>query len=724
MRIKIFLLIFLSFLAIECNKIEDFVDNTETTEEEDDKNKIDIATTQLIFNETKSNDVITFTTTSEWSADLINDRAANWIIISPKSGKAGQSKINVYVSENSLYDDRSATIQIRCGSIKKDITIVQKQKDALTVTSSKFEIDAKGGSVNIEVKSNIDFNWDISNTSRSWIKYFGTKAIESHTLQFSISENTDISNREGEIVLTGLTGNKLSETIKIYQSGVEPSIILTQDKYNVPDIGSVIKVEIKSNVDVSVKIPDNVDWITENKDKSVSTNTYYLTITPNKTDAERSSEIIFYNKEYSISQDIFIKQDAPTLYDIQLEMPGTLSALLDEYGYNNAQKIKISGLMNIDDFSTIFSMKNLFYLDISDVVIKTLPVRDVEWRNKSFFERIEQIVLPKTLTKIDVDCFYECSKLQSINVPENVTSIGGFENCENLKSVVFSNSSNLLEIGVRCFKNCKSLKLFMVPRNVRVIGESAFAYCSLENIIFEDNSALTQIGGNAFGHTKITSIVIPANVRTIDAKAFTECKNLNTVIFEKESKLEALYNDYETVSDNASIGGVFSYCTSLKNIELPSTLEHIGTSTFYGCSMLEKIEIPSKVDALRRLVLGQCSSLKEVSFAPNSQLTLICDDYRIGFSKMNSAPFAGCKKLEIVNAKNCRLLTRIGKNAFGDSNIITKFILGTIEPPKIEKDTFSNSNIGFTTLLVPTESVEEYKQSTLWSAKFDNIVGF
>lgn len=72
MKIKIFLLTFLSFLAIECNKIEDFVDNgnTETTEEEDDKNKndkdkIDIATTQLIFNETKSNDVITFTATSE-----------------------------------------------------------------------------------------------------------------------------------------------------------------------------------------------------------------------------------------------------------------------------------------------------------------------------------------------------------------------------------------------------------------------------------------------------------------------------------------------------------------------------------------------------------------------------------------------------------------------------------------------------------------------------------
>ncbi len=356
--------------------------------------------------------------------------------------------------------------------------------------------------------------------------------------------------------------------------------------------------------------------------------------------------------EYSISQDIFIKQDAPTLYDIQLEMPGTLSALLDEYGYNNAQKIKISGLMNIDDFSTIFSMKNLFYLDISDVVIKTLPVRDVEWRNKSFFERIEQIVLPKTLTKIDVDCFYECSKLQSINVPENVTSIGGFENCENLKSVVFSNSSNLLEIGVRCFNNCKSLKLFMVPRNVRVIGESAFAYSSLENIIFEDNSALTQIGGNAFGHTKITSIVIPANVQTIDAKAFTECKNLNTVIFEKESKLEALYNDYETVSDNASIGGVFSYCTSLKNIELPSTLEHIGTSTFYGCSMLEKIEIPSKVDALRRLVLGQCSSLKEVSFAPNSQLTLICDDYRIGFSSKEKFLFSFLNRFKFDNIRN------------------------------------------------------------------------
>lgn len=729
MKIKIFLLIFLSFLAIECNKIEDFVDNgnTETTEEEDDKNKndkdkIDIATTQLIFNETKSDDVIIFTTTYYWSADLINDRAANWITISPKNGKAGQSKINISVSENSLYDDRSATIQIRCGSVKKDITIVQKQKNALTVTSSKFEVDAEGGFVNVEVKSNIDFNWDISNASRSWIKYFGTKAIESHMLQFSISENTDISNREGEIVLTGLTGNKLSETIKIYQSGVEPSIILTQDKYNVSDVESVIKVEIKSNVDVSVKIPDNVDWITEDKDKSASTNTYYFTVAENNQGVERKTKISFKNEEFSIIKDVEIVQSSmPNIY---VETAGNLGRLIRESNYDNCGRLKISGILNIDDFFTIFSMKNLFYLDISDVVIKILPGRDVGGGNESFFERIEQIVLPKTLTKMDVGCFYECSKLQSINVPENVTSISGFENCENLKSVVFSNSSNLLEIGVRCFDNCKSLRSFVVPKNVWKIGENAFAYSSLENIIFEDNSALTQIGSYAFYNTKITSIVIPKNVLTIDAEAFSACKNLNTVIFEKESRLEALYNDNETVSDNASIGGVFSYCTSLKNIELPSYLEHIGTSTFYGCTSLEKIEIPSKVDALRRMVFGECSSLKEVSFAPNSQLSLICDDYRIGFSKKNSAPFAGCKKLEIVNAKNCRLLTRIGKNAFGDSNIITKFILGTIEPPKIEKDTFSNSNIGFTTLLVPTESVEEYKQSTLWSAKFDNIVGF
>lgn len=703
MKIKIFLLIFLSFLAIECNKIEDFVDNTKN---KNDKDKIDIATTQLIFNETKSNDVITFTATSEWSADLINDRAANWITISPKSGKSGQSKINISVSENSLYDDRSATIQIRCGSIKKDITIVQKQKDALTVTSSKFEIDAKGGSVNIEVKSNIDFNWDISNTSRSWIKYFGTKAIESHTLQFSISENTDISNREGEIILTGLTGNKLSETIKIYQFGEQPSIILTQDKYNVSDVESVIKVEIKSNVDVSVKIPDNVDWIKEDKDKSASTNTYYFTVAENNQGVERKTKISFKNEEFSIIKDIEIVQSSmPNIY---VETAGNLPKLMREIDYDNVFRLKISGILNENDFDFLLKCSNLVYLDVSEIVNTTLP--NGTWNSTNYFgyfndlRQLEYIILPHNLTEIGIATFKDCGKLKSIEIPKSVTIIKkrAFEGCMRLESVIFDEESELKIIDGEyfngAFTDCNNLKQIKIPKSVTRIGQSAFYSSGLQSITFEEDSQLVEICGGAgihngyagafgaFRSTDLEAITIPSKVKKIGAGAFEYCKKLKTINFENNSELEIIESISYRNGSYESWNGAFENCGSLESITIPSSVKTIG-----------------------RYAFAFCDKLKIVRFENNSALQTI---------ERNA--FMSCT-IELVDAYGCSDLNSIS-GAFSDV-VVPLFLCGAVVPPAAS-GAFYTQTLKPRTLVVPDESVEQYKQSTSWSASFDNIIGF
>ena len=115
----------------------------------------------VTFDDAAGEEQVSFSATADWIAELVNDRADSWLSISPKSGAAGNASIAIKATENDTPDDRSATIRLKAGSAMKAISVTQKQKDALTVTSSKFEVEANGGEVQIEVKANIDFEYVI-----------------------------------------------------------------------------------------------------------------------------------------------------------------------------------------------------------------------------------------------------------------------------------------------------------------------------------------------------------------------------------------------------------------------------------------------------------------------------------------------------------------------------------------------------------------------------------
>lgn len=110
---------------------------------------------------------ISFTATADWTASLINTRAESWIAVTPNSGSKGKNEITITTTANETYDERNATVVLKCGSVSKNIVVTQKQKDALTVTSSKYEVDSKGGNISVEVKANISFEVEVK---ADWIK--------------------------------------------------------------------------------------------------------------------------------------------------------------------------------------------------------------------------------------------------------------------------------------------------------------------------------------------------------------------------------------------------------------------------------------------------------------------------------------------------------------------------------------------------------------------------
>lgn len=158
---------------------------------------------------------IPFTTTGDWTASLMNDRAEGWITISPVSGKAGDVLLSVSVKANDTYDERSATIVLKSGDDTENIVVNQKQKDAILLSSSKYEVEAQGGKIKVEVQANVPYEVEIGT---DWITEISTRAVSTHIHHYQIAPNENYDAREAKIVFHSLGDENLADTVSVYQA--------------------------------------------------------------------------------------------------------------------------------------------------------------------------------------------------------------------------------------------------------------------------------------------------------------------------------------------------------------------------------------------------------------------------------------------------------------------------------------------------------------------------
>jgi len=118
--------------------------------------------------------------------------------------------------------------------------------------------------------------------------------------------------------------------------------------------------------------------------------------------------------------------------------------------------------------------------------------------------------------------FFQCSGLESIEIPAKVEVIGAlaFYGCTNLNNVIFTPDSLLKTIGRWAFENCTQIENIEIPKGVITIGDSAFSNClKLKTVVIP--VTVTKIGYYAFSNcTSIAEIQIPARVIFIGCWAF------------------------------------------------------------------------------------------------------------------------------------------------------------------------------------------------------------
>ena len=169
-----------------------------------------------------------------------------------------------------------------------------------------------------------------------------------------------------------------------------------------------------------------------------------------------------------------------------------------------------------------------------------------------------------------------CTNLQSINLPNNLTEIGcsTFEVCTNLQSIIIPDS--VTQIRSRTFKDCTNLQSINLPDSITIIEDDAFLNCTnLQSINLPNN--LTEIGFLAFSNcSMLQSINITNNITYIKFYEFHNCPKLDTIIVSENivytdlNKIcEQIQNDNETKHFNINMNSsLFNIVNSISHSDL------------------------------------------------------------------------------------------------------------------------------------------------------------
>lgn len=613
-------------------------------------------TKSLDFTSDSGETILSFTTNKNWAIDVSQSGGdVSWCTVSPNQGKAGENQVLVRVQRNESTDDRNVVLNLTAGDLTKSIVVTQKQKDAITLTTAKFEVDSNGGDIQVEVRANVSYDVVIPEQYQSWIRegsgstimddkgqrnnqVYTTRAdMDKAILRFHISPSEEYDKREGEIIFRS---GELVETLKIYQTG-GGILLLSKNEYTVSDKGEQIKVEISSNFDFEVKMPQ-VDWITANVTRSVSSHTLYYTVAPNTTYDKREAEIVYYDrkdksvadtlkivqvqkdaillsqKEYDIAakgETIEVSVQTNVDYDIYIdEEDSQWIKLVQNVITKNLKQDKL--FFQIEENSKVKSrVGNIVFVSTENALADTIRIvqeaKQVE--DKHVKVHIDKAGTLKTLLGVDTDLITHLEISGFINGTDllliremagldyygNPTS-GHLKELNMAQATICSGGTNYSQRGSSadidkiipdaCFSH-SNLQAVDLPLNTTKIGISAFFFSEkLEKVSIPD--ACRKIGSRAFGVCSLISVDIPKNISSIDEFAFDRCYKLTSINVAQENYWYASVDGM--LCDKKKEKLIYCPAAGQKVINIPNTVKEINEWAFYDCIYQEKLNIPSE----------------------------------------------------------------------------------------------------------------------------------
>lgn len=302
---------------------------------------------------------------------------------------------------------------------------------------------------------------------------------------------------------------------------------------------------------------------------------------------------------------------------------------------------------------------------------------------------LQEIALPRNIqtftpSTYNSGAFYGCKNLTRITFPEGLTAIGQncFRNCAKLESIELPSSVRTLDIYA--FYGCKLLTSVVIPEGVEAIPRFLFDSCTaLTDVTLP--STLKSIGAEAFEATGLEEITIPESVTTIESSVFKNCKSLERIQFP-----DAL---------TAIPANLCNACSALTTINMPSKLETVGNDAFYNCGKLQDVTFPETLKSLDERSFGGCSAFTRIV---------------IDIPEIANYAFWNCANVTSIDLGE--KVTSIGRNTFIMANNLQTITCRAKNAPSLGSTAFGSAGSkveGKKILYVPAASYDAYE--TAWT---------
>lgn len=198
-----------------------------------------------------------------------------------------------------------------------------------------------------------------------------------------------------------------------------------------------------------------------------------------------------------------------------------------------------------------------------------------------------------------------------------------------------------------------------IPKQMKVIGPSAFSKATkLETIAFASGIELEEIGAYAFKDcSSLQDLEIPSSVKVLGEKAFDGCPNFKLNDYKGGSYLGSSTNPYIVLMKASS--------SDVTSLTVSKDCRIIYANSFYNCTKLETITFESD-DTLTTIgnnAFGGCTSLKELSI-PSSVEKIGASAFGAQREGMTTLLNEGCTSLTKVTFSKNSKLTDLGERAF------------------------------------------------------------
>lgn len=365
----------------------------------------------------------------------------------------------------------------------------------------------------------------------------------------------------------------------------------------------------------------------------------------------------------------------------------------DNFAFYECKSLRIAAMPSL----TTVGEDTFFYCSFSgDLDLSS--VRKIGADGFGYASGLGKVRLSDNLECIGGSVFLD-TDITSINIPGTVSAIpeDAFFNCYRLEDVDLA--EGIVEIGTSAFSHCESLREIRFPSTLERIGDSAFDAAGLHGVQF--NKGLKQIGSEAFtmmgyGYAgKGFYAYIPDTVETIGAKAFP---NTVDVYFEADTlpagadadwdgsmsqhevswytpttsyfHCSALTDDdssiYFCTPDGLHLVRAAEGLTTWSGTSLNGEVVAVAAGAFYKHVAIREIMLPDSVREVQIEAARECPALQTLTLGS-------------GTETLGSGAFILCEKLSQVVIPQDNSLISIGPECFSytalksfDFTVLTK----------------------------------------------------